>query len=400
MPRARPDIARLDITRDIFSDTSTEFRRSRSGIRERVQEIREAAVRPMLWAEARQTSLTNSDWWWLLRPVNANSPLGGPILLRMPDGSIVGRNPRQPNRVVVEAAATGEPEIPNFLPPPVSSGAFPAFTFGIEIEGVMPANMTRPELARKLTDAGVEAFATGWNHVTPVAGRWKLTTDGSIRCHGGRYERGVEFVSPILKGEEGIRTIHKVCEVLNAEDLHVNSSCGLHVHIGAENRPIDWLKRIIHIYAENELVIDSMLAPSRRASRPDYCAPCRVSPEVLDATNTAALRHAYNQTIRYLRTPRFRKVNLESLIRHQATGGTIEFRHHQGTVNGKKIEHWVRFIMQVAERAKSDYQSPATLPTLEEFLDMVGVQETTKRYLIARRNKFNVVRCGSLATAA
>jgi len=394
MPRGRPLESRLDIIRDL----STELRRG-TAIWTHSQALRQ----DMTWAEARLTPVTNTDWWWLLRPVSERYPDGGPIQLRMPDGTLVERNPRRPNRTT----AAVESADPVATTPVFSTGSdLPDFTYGIEIEAVMRAGMTRPRLAQILTDAGVEAFSSGYGHTTPLTG-WKLTTDGSIRCHGGRYNRGVEFVSPILRGTDGIESIQKLCAVINAQECHVNASCGLHVHVGAANRPIEWHKRILQIYAENEPAIDSMIAPSRRASRQGFCNSCRVSPDVMAATNLTELRAAYTNTMPFLRhrdTARFRKVNLESLSRHSATGGTIEFRHYQGTTNAKKIEHWVRCVLAIAERAKSSYESVLSPsrnapPVLEEFLSLIGTPEETTRYLIARRNKFG--RVGSrLATAA
>src|SRR5689334_22495639 len=50
-------------------------------------------------------------------------------------------------------------------------------TFGCEFEFMMPQGMRREELARILTEAGIQTTAEGYNHST--RNWWKLVTDGS-----------------------------------------------------------------------------------------------------------------------------------------------------------------------------------------------------------------------------
>jgi hypothetical protein len=44
---------------------------------------------------------------------------------------------------------------------------------------------------------------------------------------------------------------------------------------------------------------------------------------------------------------RYFKVNLQALRVH----GTVEFRQHSGTVDGTKVENWVRFLLGFVERS-------------------------------------------------
>lgn len=375
MPARRPDNATLEIDRSLMPDPS------RAGIYRRSLPLHEG----MRYFEARTLPEppTNSDWWWLLRD-------GGPIQLRLPDGSIHGRVHQRP-RANGHDTATSRDALETAL-------GLPDFTFGVEIECIMEPGMNRHRLAQLLTEAGIEAFVSGYGHTTPGGERWKLTTDGSIRTRGrgNRYERGVELVSPILQGEEGIETISRVCKVLNDNDLRVNATCGLHVHVGAKNRPVSWIQNIMRMYHEHEIAIDTMVAPSRRASVSDYCYTTGWSDGMAAATTLSGLRAEYSMSRPMAlrrRGSRFRKINLESLERHRATGGTVEFRQHHGTTNAAKIEHWVRFVLAIAERAKSNYESVLTPlrnepPTLEEFLTLINVPEPTRLNLIAKRNKF------------
>ena len=56
--------------------------------------------------------------------------------------------------------------------------------------------------------------------------KWKVESDGSLG------EKGVEFVSPILKGSEGIDNVVNNMKILKRMGFDVDSKCGLHIHIG------------------------------------------------------------------------------------------------------------------------------------------------------------------------
>ena len=77
-------------------------------------------------------------------------------------------------------------------------------TFGCEFEFHMPRGMTRSELARILTNAGITTRVTSYNEKS-VTSYWKLTTDGSL----GNYTTGSELVSPKLSGAHGFELVQK-----------------------------------------------------------------------------------------------------------------------------------------------------------------------------------------------
>ena len=53
---------------------------------------------------------------------------------------------------------------------------------------------------------------------------WKLVTDSSLNGNDT-----FELVSPILVGEDGLEELEKVCWVLDACNVKINGSCGMHV---------------------------------------------------------------------------------------------------------------------------------------------------------------------------
>ena len=57
--------------------------------------------------------------------------------------------------------------------------------------------------------------------------KWKVEEDGSLGLRKGR-----EFISPILKGSEGIENVVEVLMILKRKGFIVDSDCGLHIHVG------------------------------------------------------------------------------------------------------------------------------------------------------------------------
>jgi hypothetical protein len=259
---------------------------------------------------------------------------------------------------------------------PVSQNA-DAFTFGAELELIMPRGMTREVLASHIRAAGVECNAELYGHSLRRA--WKIVTDGSL----GDYTHGCEVVSPVLSGDEGFAQLRKVCEVLTAQGCKVNKKCGFHVHIGARNENLGFFKSLLSLYAQAEPVIDSFVAPSRRGpfAGNGFCKGMRINQAAFDAAQTVDdVTRAVGQTpgVAHVRgSGRYFKINMQSYWQH----GTVEFRQHQGTVDANKAENWVRFCLRMALAARSG-AAPAS--TLEALLTTIGASETESRYIANR----------------
>jgi hypothetical protein len=209
------------------------------------------------------------------------------------------------------------------------------FTFGAELEFLIPSHFNQARIAAAISAAGVPCHGELYNHFTRQ--HWKIITDGSITVRPGYV--GFEAVSPVLQGADGFRQIEKVCDALVSLGATVNKTCGFHVHIGITpnmNRP-EFFKRLVGHYCANEAHIDAIMAPSRRGSSNTYCQP--ISASVKDRIERA---ETVPQIIAQVPS-RFSKVNLQSFWRHR----TVEFRHHQGTVEKTKAISWIKFCMHL-----------------------------------------------------
>ncbi len=232
------------------------------------------------------------------------------------------------------------------------------YTFGCELECFLPRGVSHAEAARRLTAEGLDVRAESWGHVTRTW--WKIVTDGSLN----NYTRGAEFVSPVLKGQEGLGQVEKLCRALTRMGAKVNKTCGLHVHVGAANITSEELTRLLKLYGRNERTIDRLMPESRRNNR--YCGSviiperlCETVQEVLQAIRCTSYQ-----------SNRFRKLNAASWWSHR----TVEFRQHSGSVEADKVCNWVQFCLYMTRFAASGATVPegVTLGELFSAIELPG----------------------------
>src|SRR5678815_447077 len=94
-------------------------------------------------------------------------------------------------------------------------------TSGIAVGGYHRGYPTRSACAIN----GQELIAPTFNGAT-----WRADRDGSITCEPN--EIPCEFVSPILYGAEGVESLCRFVEWMNAIGATVDTSCGVHITVG------------------------------------------------------------------------------------------------------------------------------------------------------------------------
>lgn len=231
------------------------------------------------------------------------------------------------------------PRVARMLETTALSSDLAEFTFGVELEVILPRGMSHAAAAEEVNLAGVACRAEVYNH--NVGNTWKVVTDGSL----GDYIRGAEFVSPVLRGQDGLTQVETVCRTLKAIGVKVNKRCGMHVHVGVADQPVEFFRALLVNYSRNETLIDSVMPASRRGSNNQYCQPTQAPYGLADMTRDQVLRANHS---------RYRKVNLQSFWRHQ----TVEFRQHAGTVEADKASYWVKFCLRACLQAKTFVQHP------------------------------------------
>ena len=191
-------------------------------------------------------------------------------------------------------------------------------TFGVEIETTIPAGAI--VVGGYHTGAPIPGFPAGWT----------AQHDGSIRRTRGRT--GCEFVSPVLKGAEGIAQLIGVIAALKAMGGQVNDSGGFHVHGGVSRADRAAHERLVHLTSNFETALYAATG-TRRRERGMYCRSVRGNGSV-DRTLGAG---------------RYQLLNSENLLR--GTRPTVEFRVFAATLNPGKAVAYVRLCLAMVERA-------------------------------------------------
>lgn len=245
--------------------------------------------------------------------------------------------------------------------------------FGAEIE----CKGLRPEVAAQaLRDAGLNAQAEHYNHA--VNAHWKVTTDGSLSG------TACEVVSPPMTDTADLE---RAMKALRDAGGRIDRQCGLHIHHEVTDLSGAALAALIGMYERHQSEIDGLVSRSRRG-RQSYLGPfhrgeCARFQEafrqVRDGEAEARIRHAASLGLGHRPESRYRNVNVHAF----GIYGTIEFRQHQGTLNGRKATEWVRLGQAMIEAAKA-----ATAVTAGNLLtDLAGaghLPEPTRAYWARR----------------
>lgn len=189
--------------------------------------------------------------------------------------------------------------------------------FGIEIEA---CGIERGRLAGELSAQGIPTRNEGYSHQT--TDYWKVVTDSSVH---GRFP--FELVSPKLYGQDGLREVERVMRIVRELGGRVNRSCGLHIHHSAQELSPKQARMVSHFYSALYDCFNSIFSLSRHHN-------------VYAAVDNAQRVHQMRDGD--MRTANRGAVNLTAIFRH----GTIEFRQHQGSLNGTKATSWIVFTQQ------------------------------------------------------
>lgn len=175
---------------------------------------------------------------------------------------------------------------------------------------------------------------------------WKLTEDGSLYDDDDYDAGGLELVSPPIPfTTSGLEQVKKVFQSLNRSKKNfVNESCGLHVHVDASfakkysaSKQEAFLKFLCAEYAEKENYFDSLVDESRRKNENEYCR---------------SMKQMSNQKL-LTSYDRYRKLNVCAFNKH----GTIEFRHHHGTLSSREALKWIKICVNFMEQARKDFEA-------------------------------------------
>ena len=279
-------------------------------------------------------------------------------------------------------------------------------TYGIEIES---CGLTEEELKNVIESVeglsyaghfgyhgsrslGLRSRENGTNHI------WASERDGSLTNTAGRGMNH-EVVTPLLYGKDGLKTAAKVMKGMSRAGAKVNKSCGTHVTLGVGNcfarfkrmgarRKALVAQNVVDIYTYFYAGLCDLVSPSRRQGSPsatvyggwNYMDRCFVY-QTWGTHDIKALEH----------NPGRGAVNLRSF----QTSGIIEFRQHNGTLDGQKIGNWAQLMHRILSVTMNENHPSYGVdvrhytPDFEGLMYYLRVPATLQRAFQARREELD-----------
>jgi hypothetical protein len=189
--------------------------------------------------------------------------------------------------------------------------------------------------------------------------------DGSISQPAG-YPNQVE-IAIIAKQSEIKKIIERTCDVLNNKlNVKIDKTCGLHVHLDMRTRKVE------QCYA-NLILMQRYLYAMVPANRKN--ASRREGTRVVEGFSAPIESPKWT-------VPREHYWGINSLTYDRFQ--TLEIRMHCGTLQAKKINNWVSFLVAIVE-AKALTAIPDDMDAVQEA---IGITKTLKEYIDARIAKF------------
>jgi hypothetical protein len=193
--------------------------------------------------------------------------------------------------------------------------------FGLEFETTLKANDTTP----------IGPYHGGYQ-VPWLPEGWKAERDSSIQTLvPGR--KGCEFVSPKLRGYEGLKQVEESLDAINARNAKVNPSCGCHL-------TVEWrgdaaaLARLISLVGNHERALYASTGTRRREQN-------RYSKKIKNYGN-------HDSAKAHCEADRYHLLNLTHLARGK---NRIEFRCFAGTTNKTKVAGYLMMCLGLVELA-------------------------------------------------
>jgi len=146
---------------------------------------------------------------------------------------------------------------------------------------------------------------------------------------------GLEFVSPILYGDQGLEEIDNLLEFAAEKHWEADQYCGCHIHCDLRVEGVEGLIKVAHAYRRLQNLLKQFAAPHRHNHDYSYDLAWSVS----DLTQNRQVRNNLSVLDWLCRNGRYNHVNFCAYTRHQ----TVEIRILEGTVDATTIKNWLKF---------------------------------------------------------
>jgi len=194
---------------------------------------------------------------------------------------------------------------------------------------------------------------------------WKVVRDSSISPSGTRSndadEYRVEIVSPIL-GYSEIEKLQEIVREIRRAGGKVNDSCGIHVHVGAENHTANSLRNMMTMmYAREDIIFKALQVESFRQY--SYCKKTSLT-TLENARKTKNLtmdslrdiwyeqKDSWHCANNHYHNSRYHALNLHATF----SKGTVEFRMFNSTLHAGEVKAYINLALAMSDacvKAKS-----------------------------------------------
>ena len=229
---------------------------------------------------------------------------------------------------------------------------------------------------------------------------WIAAEDSSIYAPNGMLDH--EVISPVLEGQQGLETVKRVMKALKKAGAKTNKSCGLHVTMGVANCSARWSRMAAKKKASCMVNLADAYIYFMDYGFSELCSSSR-SPRSSNASNyasypstnwdsmfgTATKQDFVHAGIRPMFTLGRGALNFNNLW----SSGVVEFRQHNGTLDGNKIVNWALLCHKLLSTSINDEHIHNRVdvrnftPNLEGLLEYVNAGSDLQTALFARQDE-------------
>jgi hypothetical protein len=217
-------------------------------------------------------------------------------------------------------------------------------------------------------------------------GEWAVKQDGSLAFDADGLFIGVEFISPILEGMDGLLKVKELIDDLRAAGAHISKSCGLHVHVGVlpytQSMDLNKIWGFLIDLVGTMHRLDAVLLTTTSTSRWDNSS-CKVLDDDDDGDWTPA-RHV-GKTLRLLKEGEEHRqftLNVEPILKalesrfkvDEYLCPTVEFRYAAATLDVHLVWAHIANCMSLCQKAARGREKAPTMFTK-------SIRATTRKVL-------------------
>src|SRR3990167_2246044 len=265
---------------------------------------------------------------------------------------------------------------------------------------------THTEAGHRIFSCEIECYYKDTDNLQEVYNT--INEDIGIALDGSLGSRSEEFITPKLSGKTGEKVLRDLCRKLAVNNLYVDRTCGLHIHLDTSDMQGNYkkIKQVFLFYLAFEPVLFSYLPLSRRKNT--YCLPLSEffhEKEIKECQSLERLEQLWyrEQDLTKIEDrkkekydqSRYSGVNMHSLL----ANGHIEIRYHSGTIGYNKIIKWIQLHVAILDYIVKDNITESILsdikylPTLKEKQDklfnLLNLLNNIRNYFIEKQKKFS-----------